>query len=325
MISYSRSAYLQCYQNLIFEKIRELIQEKHLYQKVRIQEKEIRSLISYPETFNHSDTEYLENIQSFLNRQKNKKWKLAGFQNEKDIVKGGFYMGEKGKPVAPDILGYSSPEQRKPHLHEHPQIQDADFIIPNVEIFCDNCTSTKLFSPRDFYSSEGIFYSNQFFFIVFKCQMCNHQKVSFLINRIENYLILVGRSQFNSQAPDPVFPKDNAYLKLISRAKISHDSGGFDIAAISYLRLFIEKYVRDETGILTREENWNISEICEEYAKSIPVKIRDIIPSLKTIYEDLSAAYHEGDIEKREEYGILYEENFELLRNHFHGKKLIDQ
>jgi hypothetical protein len=76
---------------------------------------------------------------------------------------------------------------------------------------------------------------------------------------------------------------------------------------------------------LTREENWNISEICEEYAKSIPVKIRDIIPSLKTIYEDLSAAYHEGDIEKREEYGILYEENFELLRNHFHGKKLIDQ
>lgn len=327
MISYSKSSYFDCYQSLIIEKIRELIQTKHLYQKVRIEEEEIRSLVNYPTEFTYSEKEYSVNIQSFLEYQKCKKWIQSGFQHIKNNsgIRGDYFLGDQSKPTAPDILGYYTSENLKPHLVDFPETNDALFTVPNVEIFCSNCKQRKMFSPIYFDSVDSISPSIQFFFLVFECQICNNEKVSFSLKREENKLILVGRSQLEFNIPDPIFPKTENYLELISRANISHESGGYNIAAISYLRLFIEKYVRNETGIITREENQNISDICDKYAESLPRVIRDFIPSLKSIYMDLSEAYHEGDTEKKDEYGILYEECLENLKKHFHGKKAINQ
>ncbi|MFZ7120075.1 MAG: hypothetical protein ACOWWH_03900, partial [Eubacteriaceae bacterium] len=67
MIYYSKSSYFDCYKRLIIDKIRELIQSKHLYQKVRIKKEDIRALIIYPTGFSYSEKEYLTNIQSYLN------------------------------------------------------------------------------------------------------------------------------------------------------------------------------------------------------------------------------------------------------------------
>ena len=85
------------------------------------------------------------------------------------------------------------------------------------------------------------------------------------------------------------------------------------LAAILYLRVFIEQFGRRQTGISGREAG---EVILDTYAKQIPDGQRGQMPSLKALYEKLSEAIHSAKEDEKiyTECRTAVDEHFELRR-----------
>lgn len=276
--------------------IRQLLEEKHLYQSLRLNEDIVKSI-----------------AQEIIHEE------VSSEVIEMEFNK--FTSHFSWKPPRNNLV-LADHIEKKPNK----KIQSIEITFPHIKSYCENCKGYQAFKMIfcQVFSDKKSVKSDLFqhFLVIYECSYCENYEISFLIFREDEKITLVGRSQFGFKKPAPILPNEEEYSQLISRAQISYDAHYY-IAALSYLRLFIEKYVRNETGIFTREESQNISDICEEYSQSLPVKLRSVIPSLKSIYEQLSAAYHQGDLEKINEYGTLYEQCLENLKKHFHGIRAI--
>jgi hypothetical protein len=85
--------------------------------------------------------------------------------------------------------------------------------------------------------------------------------------------------------------------------------GGKTLAALFYLRTFLEQFARRVTGISGRETG---ESIMESYAATIPLNLRSTMPSLGEWYGKLSEALHLA-----QEDANIFEEAMEQIIHHF--------
>jgi hypothetical protein len=214
-------------------------------------------------------------------------------------------------------------------------VPTVQLLLPSVKVFCDECKSSEAFNPLWFVDVANelakphptrfgqCFPSTyQLFLLVYQCQRCKSVPIAFQVRRDKWKLILEGRSPIEHIEMPSYIPK--AEQKYFRDALVAMH-GGKTLAALFYLRLFLEQFARRQTGIATREFG---EEIMKAYGAGLPDKIRDTMPSLREWYEKLSAAIHAAreDAELFEEAKSEIDRHFDMRRVHkIHEKSLTSE
>jgi hypothetical protein len=111
----------------------------------------------------------------------------------------------------------------------------------------------------------------------------------------------------------PYIAKKEAHL---FRDAIIANGAGKTLAGLFYLRTFIEQFGRRITGITDKQTG---DQILSEYAKTIPLNLRDSIPSLAEWYDKLSAAIHSANPDEE-----LFKNAQGKIEKHFEIRKAMD-
>jgi hypothetical protein len=196
----------------------------------------------------------------------------------------------------------------------------------NFKLFCGMCKRDEAFKPVWFQditnamslpangqmaprlvTPEGF----QLFSLIYQCQSCLGTPEGFLLRRDGLKIGIHGRSPMESVSV-PTFipsPESKWYREAVIAMKVSRT-----LAAIFYLRTFIEQFARRVTKISDRRSG---DEILSEYNGTIPDPPRGSMPSLKEWYEKLSELIHSAN----EDTEIL-KKAFEAVDRHFEFRKL---
>jgi hypothetical protein len=197
-------------------------------------------------------------------------------------------------------------------------------LLYNVKLFCSRCESSEAFAPvwyRELtneiakHSSEtritsGVLKGWQIFALMYQCQRCKAAPESFLVKRDRWNLLLHGRSPMEEVDVPKCIPKKESWLyrdALIAR------HGGKTLAALFYLRSFIEQFARRVTRVTGKVTG---DKIMDAYAQTLPAAQRDQMPSLREWYDRLSEPVHEAreDEELFNEARVAIENHFDIRR-----------
>jgi hypothetical protein len=190
-------------------------------------------------------------------------------------------------------------------------------IIGNIKIFCTRCGEPEAFAPvyyrdvtkeiqTDWPQVAPLPTALQLFSLAYQCQRCKDALVGFLVRREAWHLMLDGRSPMEHIALPKYIPRTE---ETFFRDAIIAMHGGKTLAALFYLRTFIEQFARRQTGMTGRATG---DEIMAAYSEALPPAQRDQMPSLKEWYEKLSVALHSAT-----EDAELFEEAKEKIEQHF--------
>lgn len=198
-------------------------------------------------------------------------------------------------------------------------------VLKSVKLFCSACDSKEAFRPvwwtdatnelRKPASRERLIGSlppqYQLFAIAYQCQRCTGTPHGFLVRRENWALYLDGRSPFEEIEIPAFIPRAerNHY-----RDAVIATHGGKILAALFYLRTFIEVFARRQTNLPGRVTG---DDLMSAYAETLPQGQRDHMPSLREWYERLSEALHAA----REDTALLYRAREEIDR-HFEFRRL---
>jgi hypothetical protein len=196
--------------------------------------------------------------------------------------------------------------------------------LSNVRLFCKTCKERNIFAPVWYYdvsnellkphreshfeTTADIFF-NQLVFVAFQCQLCKGLPEGFLIRRDGWRLSLDGRSPIEHVQLPVYIPPDEA--NLFRDALIAWFTGK-QLAAVFYLRAFIEQFARRVTAMKGVRKTGD--EIMETYAQTLPPDKRPHLPSLKEWYDKLSEPLHTADERAAEK---LFDEARVAIENHF--------
>jgi hypothetical protein len=195
-------------------------------------------------------------------------------------------------------------------------------IIGNVKLFCSECEQREAFRPVMFSAITkelnalaqpnnnlriSFRSSFQLFYIVYQCQICGGKPNIVLIKRDGFVLSIEGRFPIEHLELPKFIPKEEK--KWFRDALIAFQTGKV-LAALFYLRTFIEQFARRKTG--KKEEKMTGDDILSAYADTLPVHLRDTMPSLRDCYDKLSAAVHGA-----KEDATLFETMREKVEDHF--------
>jgi hypothetical protein len=186
---------------------------------------------------------------------------------------------------------------------QEPQVVPA-LVLRNVRLFCQNCNERQTFKPVWYQDAANDLLRQaahgeaeinfdparlQLFFIAYQCEHCHGAPEGFLVRRDGWRFSLDGRSPMEHIQLAAHIPKKEGHLfrdALIARF------AGKQLAAVFYLRTFIEQFARRQTGMKGRETG---DEIMEAYSGILPNAQRDQMPSLREWYGKLSAPIHTAD------------------------------
>jgi hypothetical protein len=276
------------------ERLRELLEAKHLYQKVSFDPTEI---ISATRSRLHPGT----NTELFDD------W-LKKLPRERLILASG-----------PDL--YLVPRTGTPELI-------LALSVRNVKLYCSKCQRREAFIPAwytDFaneygkrrHDSQAVDFSLpigfQLLFLVYQCQSCRGEPESFLVRRKGWDFQLHGRSPIEGLEVPNYIPKPE--YNLFRDALIAFNSGKI-LAALFYLRSFIEQFARRVTnkhGKVTGEE------IMDAYYETLPREHSSSMPSLREWYDKLSVPLHEARDDAQ-----MFEEARKKIEKHFEIRKVFD-
>ena len=129
---------------------------------------------------------------------------------------------------------------------------------------------------------------NQVFRLPYRCQSCKGDPLVFLVARQGLSLRLVGRSQFQEVDVPRQIPVQEA--KHLRNALIASQTG-FDLAALFYLRTFIEQYLRRVTGV-SADERLRGDELAGRYRALLDPDFPQRLDTFGEDYDDLSARLH---------------------------------
>ena len=185
-------------------------------------------------------------------------------------------------------------------------------ILKAIKIFCSRCEGREAFHPifaadvgktvPQHTPSAPMF---QLFALSYQCQNCFGPSVGFLVRRDGFNLILEGRSPLEQIVVPAYIPKKE---ERFYRDAVIAMHAGKTLAALFYLRTFIEQFARRQThsrGRLTGDDLMNA------YIETLPKEHRDYMPSLGDWYGKLSEALHEA----REDDELFELGNIEILRH----------
>jgi hypothetical protein len=272
------------------DELASLLETKHLYQRVRI-------------PYEDAIAKVRKSLRSSYDEQQYDR--LA-----KDVIQGRFALTQRSL--------YTIDRSRS-------ELPNQAILVRNVKLFCTICNSAEAYSPIWFRDASNEILSTrasnpllelplegwfQLFVLLYQCQICKSDPVSFIVRRENWHLVLEGRSPMEEVEIPKEIPRAESYLYKDS--VIAMQSGKY-LAAILYLRVFIEQFGRRQTGINGRETG---ETILDAYAKQIPEGQRGQMPSLKEQYEKLSEAIHlaKDDKEQYEKSRVAVDEHFELRR-----------
>jgi hypothetical protein len=293
--------------SLIIENMRdhlkEIFEKKHLYQNIEIKLDKIKDYIStcvnkkYAKRFTgytqeNANNDLRKDLTTLLDDYIKSVWAFTTKNNDDD-----------------SIITYP------------PLMSDGDilpFILPTVNILC-KCTEEFPMPHNPGYGDiQGGFpslilsrqYSSpiiQLFFITYRCQKCKGEPIAFILKRSNLKLQLVGRSKLDIIKIPKYLPKEESgYF----RDAIIANNTGNNLAAIFYLRVFIEQYLR---RVLNKFEKASGDDLAERYWALLSDDFpKDKYKSFGKIYEDLSMRIHEA----KEDYAI-YEESKINIEKHF--------
>lgn len=243
--------------SLIAVAFRQLLESKHLYQKLEVEVKDIMMSAS------------------IMSKSTNSHDKLFAIECFK--ILNWLWQIDK-KPTG----------QSKIHA-----AQVLSFALPTIKTFCSICNRIE---PFNAYPSDSHAIMNhqaadkwqQVFVLEYECQSCKGLPSVFMVRRNGLKLFLEGRSPIEHVEVPQVIPKEQR--KYYSDAIVAHNSGQ-TLAGLFLLRTFIEQYVR------AHSENVELpaDKLLENYATKLPIDFKDRFPSLGKIYSDLSSAIHKAN------------------------------
>lgn len=178
----------------------------------------------------------------------------------------------------------------------HSKVFDVDaliFSLPAIKIFCATCKGIWPFNayPPDAHEilnhKVGMNWQ-QIFVLGYECQSCKGLPTVFMVRRNGLQLFLEGRSPIEYVEVPKVIPKEQR--KYYSDAIVAHNSGQ-TLAGLFLLRTFIEQYVRRHSA----NPELPADKLIENYMEQLPVDFKERFPSLGKIYSDLSAAIHKAE------------------------------
>ena len=120
---------------------------------------------------------------------------------------------------------------------------------------------------------------------------------------------LDGRSPMEEIQLPAFIPKKEQ--RLYGDALIAGNAGK-GLAAVFYLRCFIEKFARRQTGM--EKQRATGDQIMDAYAKRLPEKQRDFMLSLREWYDKLSEPIHAADEDAAE---AIFEPARQAIEKHF--------
>jgi hypothetical protein len=140
-------------------------------------------------------------------------------------------------------------------------------ILKNVKMFCSRCQGREAFSPiwsqdlanelsKPIVSRYGsrpdsqISNRVQFLYLAYQCQHCKQEIISIIVKRDGWQLALHGRSPMENIEVPSFIPKPEQWL---FRDTLVAMHGGKILAALFYLRTFIEQFARRLTGTAGKE------------------------------------------------------------------------
>ncbi|HEY6343791.1 MAG TPA: hypothetical protein VIY49_20035 [Bryobacteraceae bacterium] len=154
-------------------------------------------------------------------------------------------------------------------------------IVGNIKVFCESCDARETFAPiqlsemtdsvRKRCHSEPARWGQepppnlQLYSLTYQCQRCERFFSSFLVRREDWRLILEGRSPLEHIEVANFLPR--AERDYFRDALIAIHAGK-TLAALFYLRTFIEQFARRQTGKAGRATG---DEIMEAYNDLIPL------------------------------------------------------
>jgi hypothetical protein len=198
-------------------------------------------------------------------------------------------------------------------------IPDLFLIAENVKLFCAKCDRREAFEPKwykdvtnEMRTPTGLALSLklpatfQWFVIVYQCQSCNGLPEAVLVKRENWQFFLHGRSPIEHVELPAYLPKAEKHW---FRDAVIALHGGKTLAALFYMRIFIEQFARRQTGLSGKKTG---DEIMCAYAETLPKQHRDYMPSLREWYEKLSQAIHSAT-----EDADLFEESRKEIERHF--------
>jgi hypothetical protein len=270
----------------IAERVKELIEQKHLYQKVSLNGKEIiaewraRLLTSgYATRFDSDMSDISEEI----------------------VLGGASYAIDRAGTKQTFFYKYNP---------------------AHVKLFCDKCDRREVFKPvwyRELINelkkptqgeSSVVPWKRkevlQLFILVYQCQSCLGPPECLMVRRSGWNLQLEGRSPMEQLELPTFLPRQER--PFYRDALIAIDAGK-TLAALFYLRTFLEQFGRRVAEVEGRLPG---VEIMSAYAETLPIKHRDSMPSLREWYDKLSAAIHSA-----KEDAELFEDARKQIEQHF--------
>jgi hypothetical protein len=201
-------------------------------------------------------------------------------------------------------------------------------IIENAKLFCSKCGTSEVFRPVWFHdltnelltvqrfghsSAPAVNVPTHFqlFTILLQCQLCMGKPEAVLVRREQWKLSLHGRSPMEHVDVPKFIPKEEQHL---FRDAVIAAHGGKMLAALFYLRVFIEQFARRVTGETERRYGF---ELMEDYGKTIPDAHRGTMPSLREWYDKLSEPIHAAKEDEK-----LFEAAKEAISQHFEIRKV---
>jgi hypothetical protein len=201
-------------------------------------------------------------------------------------------------------------------------------MLPHPSLFCKTCVRRETFTPVWFtdltnaITLEGrmgvsknvaIPEGFQMFLLVYQCQRCLGKPESFLVRREGWTLSLDGRSPIERIEVPGFLPQKES--KFYRDAVIAFGTGK-TLAALFYLRTFIEQFGRRITGMAGKATG---DEIFDAYNKTLPSDLRERMPSLKQWYDKLSEALH-----LTQEDTALFETSRAEIEKHFDMRRVFE-
>ncbi|AFL89892.1 hypothetical protein Terro_3681 [Terriglobus roseus DSM 18391] len=274
----------QLFRDDLNQKFKALIETKHLYQRVK-----------------------LETDRSQVPHDKNSLWAESGVLDRFDAyISRPFQLLRSDEDV--DV------NARQPFI-----------VLRNMKLFCPSCKCREAFAEiyhQDITRSHNPFAevtvklqaplsdSLQIFCIAYQCQICKGDPITFIIRRTKTHLSIDGRSPIEGIAVAKYIPEEErGYME----ASILSHQCGMTLAAILYLRVFIEQFARRVTRLEGRTTG---DELLDAYSALLVETHRAAMPSLKSCYDRLSVAIHGGvdDLEMYQDVSNLVNKHFDLRR-----------
>jgi len=291
--------------------IKQLLEEKHLYQSLTIERGEFEKLISQLLSEYEADekasgprvrTSPLEALFKGDSYQEllNKRLSLVldgpwGFQSETNSLPGAEPLG--WNPIAlPSIRISCGSSICKSSIQPH----NSGFIGLQNEIGSYELSD----EPK-----------SQCFSLPYQCQNCKGEPLIFLVKRVGLKLAISGRSQLSEVLVPKCIPGN---ISGFYKKAIIANQTGFVLAGALYLRVLVEQHfhaVIPPDKLQAIKGNPTGDELADFYAETLPVGFPASFPSLKKAYADLSKIIHTG--KENDEVKKVFQSVISAVEGHF--------